>query len=289
MDEHEKWRELLPWYVNGTLDERSQVALEAHLRDCPACRRELAVWRRISTAVAAQPSPRLPQDAPSRLAALARPRPWNDLRLIPLLLRSQLPVIRGEIWPASALVLALGTLVALATGSQTSGALAFALIAPVVAAMGIAFLYGPAVDPALEVELAAPTPPQLVLVARVLLVFGFDLGLGLGGSLLLALLRPEISLWPLVSAWLAPMVFLSALSLLLSVHSADPTAGALISLGLWGVQVARQMGAFEGASLPVPDLASAAARPWLLALALLMGGLAVWMSGREERWLRGRA
>jgi len=285
--EHEKWSELLPWYANDTLEASARTALEAHLRDCPACREELATWRRVSNGVRAQPAPALPQDVRRRLASLARPRPWRNLRHIPLLLRSQLPVIRAEIWPASALVLALGALVTLATAQPGSDGLLFVLLAPLVAALGIAFLYGPLVDPALEVELATPTSPRLVLLARLLLVFGFDLALALAGSLALALFVPDLSLWPLVSAWLAPMAFLSALSLLLSMLAADPGLGSLVSLVLWALQA---IGRLPGdLPLRLPDLTATATHPWLWALALLMGALAVWVSGREERWMRGPA
>jgi hypothetical protein len=286
--EHEQWSDLLPWYANETLDEHTRAALEAHLRDCPTCRRELAIWRRISTAVHTQPATALPSTARRRLLALARPQPWGSLRLVPLLLRSQLLVIRAEIWPASALVFALGLLVTLATCTQAGGALPFVLTAPIVAALGVAFIYGPAVDPALEVELATPTSPHLVLLARLVLVFGFDLALGLAGSLALALLRPGLSLWLLVSAWLSPMAFLSTLSLLLSVLSADPGLGMLVSLVLWAVHSVGRIA--DPTSLPwrILDLTTAAVRPWLWALALLMGSLALWASEREERWLRAR-
>jgi len=287
--EHEKWNELLPWYANGTLDERTRAALETHLRDCPTCRRDLMAWRHIASAVRAQPAPTLSSSVRRRLLALARPQPWKDPRLLLLLLRFQVPVIRVEIWPASALVFALGLLVALGSGAQGSEALPFVLTAPLIAAMGVAFLYGPVVDPALEVELATPTPPWLTLLARLLLVFGFDLALGLAGSLALASLRPHISLWPLVTVWLAPMAFLSALSLLLSVLFADPGPGTLVSLALWSVQVLWQVDFFEGAALRLPDMTAAATHPWLWALALLMVGLALWASERDGLWLRGRA
>ena len=35
------------------------------------------------------------------------------------------------------------------------------------------------------------------------------------------------------------------------------------------------------------DLTSAAARPWLWSLAIVMGGLALWLGAREEHWLGG--
>jgi hypothetical protein len=288
MNEHEKWHALLPWYVNGTLKERSRIALEAHLQACPTCRQELAVWRRISIAVKTQSAPKLPHDARSHLPTLARPQPWNTPRLIPLLLRSQLHVIRGEIWPASALVLGLGVVVALATGAPAGEMLPFVLIAPIVAAVGISFLYGPAVAPTLEIELVTPTPPRLVLLARLLLVFGFDLMAALTGSLALTLFEPDISLGPLIGAWLVPMVFLSALSLLFSILTADPGAGTLISLTLWTIHALQQLGMLDRVLKRLPDLSAATTRPWILLLAFLMGGLALWLSGHEERWMKGR-
>jgi hypothetical protein len=287
--EHEKWNECLPWYANGTLDGPTSSALEAHLRECPTCCRELAAWQRLSAGVRAQPLPTLRPSARRRLVNATQPREWSSASLLPLLLRSQLPIIRGEIWLASALVLVLGTLVTLAVVAPGSEALLFVLVAPIVAAVGIAFIYGPSADPALEVELAAPVPPHLVLLCRVLLVFGFDLALALAGSLALALLRPGVSLWPLVATWLAPMAFLSALSLLLSVLFFDPGLGSLASMVLWVLHGVGRTLAPESILALLPDLTATPVRPWLWAAAILFGGTALWAAGREERWLRRRA
>ena len=209
------------------------------------------------------------------------------------LMRAQLGVVRHEIWAASALVMLLGVLVTLAMyGPAASGAtLPFVLVAPIVAAVGIAFLYGPAVNPALEIELAAPASPRMILLARLVLVFGFDLGLGLAGSAALAFLRAEISFWPLVSTWLAPMAFLSTLALLLTVLTLEPNMGILVSLGLWIVPSAMRFTILNGTPLPFAwlDLMAASARLWLWPGAFVLGGLALWIGGHEEHWLRERA
>jgi anti-sigma factor RsiW len=40
--EHEEVWQILPWYVNGTLDNRERASVEAHLTTCAVCQAELA-------------------------------------------------------------------------------------------------------------------------------------------------------------------------------------------------------------------------------------------------------
>jgi hypothetical protein len=226
------------------------------------------------------------------LEALAAPQPALKSRWPLLILQAQMRVIRGEIWTASALVLVLGVLVTFGMQGTFSANHAFPMLVfmPMVAAAGVAFLYGPEVDPALEVQLATPASPRLILLARLALLFGVDLAGGVVGSAVLAGLSPELSLWPLVVAWLAPMAFLSALAFLLSVLLNDSLAGAILSIGLWSIHAAARL--LEIAGTPgflafVPDLNGTAARPWLWFAGLLLGIMALWLAGREEQWLEG--
>ncbi len=48
---HQKVTELLPWYINGTLDGVERQEVEAHLAVCAACRDEWAHCRDLATAV----------------------------------------------------------------------------------------------------------------------------------------------------------------------------------------------------------------------------------------------
>lgn len=205
-----------------------------------------------------------------------------------LLVRSQARVVRHEIWTASALVMLLGLLVTLSMSQLSSPGypLPLVFVAPIVAALGIAFLFGLDVDPALEIELATPVSPRTMLLTRLVLVFGFDLGLGMMASTALAWSVPGVSLWPLVMTWLAPMAFLSALAFVISVLFAEPALGMLVSLALWIAHSARWMMVQGGVPWPIPDLTSADARPWMWLLALLLVGLGLWIGGHEERWLR---
>lgn len=218
-----------------------------------------------------------------RLAALAS---WWPL----LVLRAQMRVVRGEIWAASALVMALGTLVTLTTfGAASTETFPLVLLAPVVTAIGVAFLYGPDVDPALEIQLATPASPRLLLLARLLLLFGYDLVFGLVGSAALVLLQTDISLWPLVMTWLAPMTFLSAMAFLLSVLFKDPLIGVMASTAVWSFHAVTRLADLNELSIfaAVPNLAGEAARPWLWLLGVLMGVAALWLAGREEQWIKG--
>lgn len=208
-----------------------------------------------------------------------------------LVLCSQLRVVQYEIWAASALVMGLGFLVTLAYGlnNATEATLPFVLLAPIAAAAGVAFLYGPTVDPALEIELTTPVSPRQVLVARLVLVFGFDLLLGLTGSAILSIVCPDVTFWPLVSAWLAPMTFLASLAFLLITLTLDSGASLLACLVLWILLNVRYF--IDANRLPflLPDLTAVAVRPWLWFLTILLSSAALWLGGGEERWLRKQA
>ena len=138
------------------------------------------------------------------------------------------------------------------------------IVAPLVAACGVAFLYGLDADPALELQLATPVSPRLILLARLALLFGFNLAITLVCSVGLALARAQISLLPLIAAWLAPMTFLSALAFLLSVLFFNSLASVLISLLLWIGMALRHFVEFSPLRL-LPDLLRVDLRPALLA------------------------
>ena len=47
-------RQLIPWFVNGTLGELERQRVDAHLRTCAVCREELLHERRVYQAMAAE-------------------------------------------------------------------------------------------------------------------------------------------------------------------------------------------------------------------------------------------
>jgi hypothetical protein len=76
--------ELLPWYVNDTLDQDERRAVHAHLQQCAECRHEEESCREMAAAVRsghAAPSPH-PAQLARLLERLDEPRPEGPLRAI---------------------------------------------------------------------------------------------------------------------------------------------------------------------------------------------------------------
>lgn len=216
----------------------------------------------------------------------ARPPLRMSLRWAWLILRSQTRIIHALSWAGTALLLGLGMVVTLISYQTPNGTtLPLILVAPIVAALGVAFLYGEDVDPPLELQMTMPVSPRVILLARLALLFGFNLALALGCSLVLAATQSSVSLLPLVLAWLAPMTFLSALAFTLSVMLFNTTISSVVSIVLWFVLVWRHFG--EVAATPyvlvLPDLLATEQYPLLFAGAAALVALALWLSERENR------
>jgi putative zinc finger protein len=281
-------RDLLPEYLAGALDSATRQAVRTHLLTCASCAAELRaweqigaverehvvetsapalallgeVWRRIDAEPAAQPA-----ESRSRLTAFL----WN-------VVTAQARLLRRSVWVASALGIALASVLAASLSAELGrdGVLTIAL--PLIAAAGVAFLYGPENDPGLEITLATPTPARLVLLSRFALLFAFDVALALIGTLAISLARGE-SLWGLALAWLGPMTLLATISLALSLFT-GPVVAALGAAVAW---LASALRFDSGLTLRFPPEALARMTPGILALsvgALLLAVIAV--SRREQ-------
>lgn len=284
----------LPAFLNRTLDAAEMSAVRAHLAACPACRRELAEWEAIASAaglLAAAPPPVLVPTAVWTAIGDVRPAgqpvrsAWRPALLAWQVLLGQIPLVRGAIWTASAVTMFAGCLVAVLLSNAVEAGLVLAMVAPLVAAMGVAFIYGPENDPGLELSLATPTPPQLVLAARLTLVYGFDLALAVLAALVLAV-QGGTDLVPLISLWLGPMLFLSALTLVLSLLWGSAVA-IVATMALWLLRLSVALDAGRSLELGVfTELGETFWRrtPLLIALTVLLLLVALVCAPRQERF-----
>lgn len=215
-------------------------------------------------------------------AELPPSRSWREWRAVALLL-SQLRIIRRDLWLASFMLMALG----LALTLTQADSLVFAMIAPFVAAGGVAFLYGANEIGIEELENSTRTPAPLLLLARLALLFTFDLLVALACSAILALVLPDVSLMPLIGSWFAPMTFLSTFAFFLSVMLLDTFASIMFSMLLWTTHLILRMHGTASiwlSLLSLPGLTAPETRPLLLlaAGALLLGAFA-YLFQREPR------
>jgi hypothetical protein len=127
---------------------------------------------------------------------------------------------------ASAAVLAAGVLATPLSGDPWA-----ALVAPALAGAGIAYAYGPGVDPAFELTSTTATSGRMILLARSLTVFALNAALGLLASVFAA------AMVGITVGWLLPMTTVSALALAAATLSRSANVGVLISLGAWGMVI----------------------------------------------------
>jgi len=268
-------KDWLPAYVNGSLHGGHRDRVDAHLADCARCRADLAAWQAIADA--AVPSGAAPDPERMVRAVLTRSvvegpaagKPASRLRHLAALVVAEARLIRPAVPVVSALVMALGVAIVLLPATTGGAALVLSLLAPIVAAAGVAGTYrsGP------ELVAATPTSGRLLLLIRLALVFGFDLVLGVAASAALG----TTGLHALVGAWLGPMALLSAISLLVAVRfGPDVALGAAVAL--WTVRVLAVGG---GWSVPFVVAAWSTNVP-VLAVSAAATVLAVVLAGRSE-------
>ncbi len=117
---------------------------------------------------------------------------------------------------ASAIVLAAGMFATLGTGTPF-----VPLFAPAVAAAGIAYAYGPGIDPAWELSQSMAVSYRMVLLVRVLVVFALNAALGLVAS------AASGTAAAVTFGWLIPMTAVSALALAAATVTRSANVGVI--------------------------------------------------------------
>jgi hypothetical protein len=155
---------------------------------------------------------------------------------------------------SSAVVLAAGAAATLGTGKPLVG-----LVAPAVAAAGIAYAYGPGIDPAYELSRSMAVSDRMVLLARAVAVFAVNAAFGLAAS------AASATVAGITFGWLVPMTAVSALALAAATLARSANVGVAAGLAGWAITVlsgqaaaGRFTAAVSSSALVLPYLAFAA-------------------------------
>ncbi|MFF0309494.1 zf-HC2 domain-containing protein [Streptosporangium sp. NPDC004379] len=215
-------------YVAGRLDAAQVMSVESHLTRCGRCRAAVPYerewlaesWAAIEDVVG-RPRPRLAERVLHRLGV-----PGHLARLV-----AATPAL-GRAWlTAVTLVLAFAVVSARLAVRDPDAVLAFLAAAPVLPLLGIAFAYGPRVDPVHEAQAATPlSGPRLFLLRAVAVL---AVAFALTGVAALLLPRPSVP-GGSGAAWLLPALALSLAALVLSTRVSPLVAAAALAAAWWG-------------------------------------------------------
>ncbi|MBI5297152.1 MAG: zf-HC2 domain-containing protein [Chloroflexi bacterium] len=279
-------------YAANQLNESERAEFEKHLAGCAGCQADLPLWRSLANEVissdAAVPAP--VHLADSALKAIHAPsKLTRALKSTIQLLRMQLLLMHNELWIGSAALMFIFLAMALLVARVE----VLHLFVPMIAAGTVTLIYGSEHDPAAELTFATPISPWKILLARLTLVSAYNVFLALCAMAGLLLILPPQEIGELILGWLAPMTFLSALALLLSLWIGTNNA-LFISYTLWAAQYLALTSVGEWFNFFTPWLESYRqfwqdpALLFLLGFALIL--FALWSAGREQvQWRRAIA
>jgi hypothetical protein len=169
---------------------------------------------------------------------------------------------------ATVVVLAAGAAATLGTGTPY-----VALLAPAVAGAGIAYAYGPGIDPAWELAQSMTVSDRMVLLVRALAVFGLNAAVGLAAS------AASGAAAAVTFGWLVPMTAVCALALAAATVSRSANVGVAAGMSGWAITVLAGQGAAGRLTAAITD--SALFLPYL-AFAACCGAVA-WYVTRIPR------
>jgi hypothetical protein len=127
---------------------------------------------------------------------------------------------------STAVIFGVGALVRLDTGQPLVW-----LLAPAVTAVGIAYAYGPGVDPAWELTYSMAVSERMVLLVRAVTVFAVNAIFGLVASV------ASGALASITFGWLIPMTAICALTLAVAVAARSAIIGAATGVAAWAITV----------------------------------------------------
>jgi hypothetical protein len=169
---------------------------------------------------------------------------------------------------ATTVVLAAGMAATLGTGTPY-----VPLLAPALAGAGIAYAYGPGIDPAFELSRSMAVSDRMVLLVRALAVFALNAGLGLVAS------AASGTAASVTFSWLIPMTAVSALALSVATVVRSAIVGVAAGLGGWAITILSARAASGQFTAAVTS--SALVLPYLMVAAAC--GAIAWYATRVTR------
>lgn len=217
---------LLTRYRHGELGHAHASSVEAHVVACAECQRRMAelsaddiqvharldtLWASIADAADA------PRVGPvERLLILLRVSP-STARLL-----SATPSLQLSWFAGVAISLALAVVTAHSAADTDVAMFWFLLAAPLLPIGGVAFAFGPAVEPAYEIGVATPMHGFRLLLVRTTAVLVATLGLLAAASVAL-----PAGGWR-AAAWLVPALALTTITLVLSTRWSPRAAATAV-------------------------------------------------------------
>jgi hypothetical protein len=158
-----------------------------------------------------------PKVSPVREAMRLRKRGlWGDVTSLLGLVRAQASILRPAFWVTSAVIVLAGILLLL-SGTNVNRAVVLQVIGPLLSYVGAANAFRGIRINTLEIELACPPSPRQLTIARLVIVLGYDIFLGLILSMILRT-QGNGGIIMLTLHWLGPLFLVAGLSLFLSLR-----------------------------------------------------------------------
>jgi hypothetical protein len=267
------------------------------LRELDLAEREYAELLPAANWLARRGEPLAPADAAGRLAArlaplalpaaparraLGGPRERRDgVGALLALARTQVSMLRPAFWLLSAGIVAVGT-AAQSVGVPVNQALALQALGPLLAYLGATLAFRGMGLRVLECELACPPTLAEITLARLVIVLGYDLALGIAMTWIVSI-HDRAGVSVVLLHWLMPLLLVMGVALALSrwlaiAHAAALAYGAWLSLV--AIQLATQPRAGQMWTTPATfEVALGIAGAALLALSLAL------MRDGAPRWL----
>lgn len=173
----------------------------------------------------------MPRVSPVRQAVQARwTRPRSAFINMLALVRAQVSILHVSFWLASLVITLLGAVVVFGSVAAAQDVLLRAL-GPLLAYLSTVSAFRAADLQALEFELVCPPSLLQLTIVRLVIVLGYDVGLGLLLSLFFWIDR-SVAVLNLTLSWLMPLLLVAGLALLLSLWM-KVRAAALLAYSGW--------------------------------------------------------